>query len=673
METDKLIKAAIAWAEQGVPVFPCGPDKAPLTVNGHKDASLDPAQIKFMFQDCPEGTMIGARMGKDSGLFACDFDLYKPGAEDYMRSLIDKGLLNETQTHLTVSGGIHFIYRSAIQPNVKPSFGVEVKGEGGYVIVPPSQGYSIEREGINNANPELVKELLRAQKVSSTTSVDRLKRQVLSGKSFHDPLAQIAARRSAQGWTIERVQKELLDTLAASAASSPSHPRHERWQALIEDRGEELSRIVGTGNDKFNSSAKTERVKEKVDFDLARNLDRGSSSFFGKERLDNNNEDKDQDSETNSEEPEAIEAWPFNQSGYFSQEERNIRDQRYVAYPFVSERETMLIAAEPKVGKTAIALTLAYAISIGESLTDAIAITEPRPVLYFTLEGARAVELRLAAIKKDRHDRELPAPERDMLFVVDRPHNFLSPDYQEQNCARIALHAAKCQQEFGSDLGWIVIDTLTKAMPGGDQNSVEDTSQLFEMIGMLRDFGVTANIAFIHHLSKQGNVRGSTNIEAEVDVVLGVEKVKDSNDVWLNIRRARSMDEDTSYRFSFRSVYLGETVQGHKLHAPVVELVGNERPTGGDTARENVKWQKINNALIELGAGTHNVVEIVSVLGEWVEPPTGKRPNYFAKAIQKPLRSLFEGRHTWAYGDWHMSLGRNQEGDIIEIEMRYTK
>jgi hypothetical protein len=218
----------------------------------------------------------------------------------------------------------------------------------------------------------------------------------------------------------------------------------------------------------------------------------------------------------------------------------------------------------------------------------------------------------------------------------------------------------------------IVIDTLTKAMPGGDQNSVEDTSQLFELIGALRSMGVTANIVFIHHLSKQGDVRGSTNIEAEVDVVLGLGKIKNSSDVALNIRRARSMDEDNYYRFSFKSYHLGETVQGYQLYAPVIDLVGKEVPTSGDKVKEDWEWQKLNDALIKgLGDGHHDIAQLVAALYDYVSPPKGRRPDYASPTVQKPLGVLFRGRHTWAFGEWHISIEREKDV-IIGIRLRFT-
>ena len=664
MDQENLVSAALEWAASGVPVFPCGPNKAPLTEHGFKDATTDPVKIKFMFTGLPEGCLIGARMGAASGLVACDFDLYKPGAEDYMRYLIDKGLLTETQTHLTMSGGLHMIYKADKFPNCKPAFGVEIKGEGGYVIVPPSPGYSVEKAGITIAPTALIEELLRSQKATSTATVDKLKRDVLSGKEFHDPLAQIAARRSAQGWSIERVQQELLDVLKASAASNPSHPRHDRWQALMEDRGEELSRIVGTGNEKYNSTAKTEKVKEQTagNFDA---LNSSAESIFGKQAVPN------EPAALPEPDPEddVVGDWPFAGSGYTGNDKRDVFNQKYIAYPLLAENETVLIAAEPKAGKTAIALTLAAHVAMGKSMGDAIRIVDPSPVLYFTLEGARAVELRLEAMKLDSKE----PLNMEKLFVVDRPHSFLDEAQRTANCARIALHSEKCRQEWGMPLGWIVLDTLTKAMPGGDQNSVEDTSKLFELIGMLRTFGVTANIAFIHHLSKQGNVRGSTNIEAEVDVILGVEKVKNSTDVYMNIRRARSIDEDVSYRFAFRSVDLGQTVQGHMLSAPIVELVHSEAvPASGDKVKESFVWKKVCEALIELGKGQHHVGMMVTALAEWVPTGNVRRPNYDGVMFQKPLKALFAGKFSWAFGEWHMTILRDNKENITGIDMRFT-
>lgn len=674
---ESIIDAAIKWARMGVPVFPCAMNKAPMTPNGHKDGTTDEEAIRRMF-GLAGNCLIGATMGTSSGLFACDFDLYKPGGEAYMQSLSDKGLLNDTQVHTTQSGGVHLLYRGdSVFPNCKPHSTCEVKGEGGYIIVPPSQGYEIQSRGIAYASPKLIDELLLAKSTQSSQTVDVLKATVLRGESFHDPLTQISARRSAQGWPPERVQKELLDVLMASIASNEGHERHLRWKALVNDEKQELTRIVGTGNDKFNPNARSEKIFDKVDLSAIRDLRLCDVGFFGVSTDPAPLEDLQHrllpDDLTVPSEGELGEEWPFGSSGYFSREHRDIFSQRYVMYPLIAERETMVFAAEPKVGKTAVALKLAMCVARGESLDEKLAVHEPRPVLYFSLEGARAVEMRLEAERLAKKEKGEEIPENDMLFVVDRPHDFLHPEQQVENCQKIVNHNAMCQREFGTDLGFIVIDTFTKAMPGGDQNSVEDTSKLFKMVDLLRAAGVKATICFIHHLSKQGGVRGSTNIEAEVDVVLGLERHKtQANTVIANIRRARSMDEANVYAFRLESVYLGETTQGFHLHAPAVSFVGaTDEGTVAQGVRDATQWADVNTKLIEqLGVGKHEVHAIVDALSDYVERPKGKRPNYLQSSVQKPLRALFKGQHTWGWDNtYHLMLERVGD-NILSIEIK---
>lgn len=649
---------ALAWAKMGVPVFPCAYDKSPCTEHGHLDASTDPEKVKKMF-DFAGDCLIGARMGSASKLFALDFDLYKPGASEYMQYLSDKGLLTDTQIHTTQSGGIHILYRSDKEfPNCKPHIGVEVKGEGGYIIVPPSPGYSVQQKGIAYADPALIKELLVSKKESSSSTVDSLKKQVLSGQAFHDPLTQIAARRAAQGWPVERVQQELIDLLKASVAADNNHAEHRRWSRVMSNGAAELLRIVNSGNDKYNPNRETEKARDAINEELHDTFKQASSKLF----------DREPEPEPKAL-PEPGTAWPFEGAGYFSRTERNVFDQTYVAYPLLAENETVLLAAEPKAGKTAVALRLALSVAWGEDFGTNFLVTAPAPVLYFTLEGARAVELRLRAEYDNRKENEQSTPETDYLFVVDRPHNFGEPDQRRLNCAKIMAHDIMCRQELGTPLGLIVIDTLTKAMPGKDQNTVEDTSSLFELIGMLREAGVTANIMFIHHLSKQGNVRGSTNIEAEVDVVLGLEKDKKSGIVYMNIWRARSMDEEVDYAFTFNSRFLGKTKQGHDLHAPIVNLIEPEIDSSGASAAMAVKHAKAMEAVCSLGKGKHDVSKLVAVLATDfnVDMPEGKRPNYRTKKITKQILDVLGGQDKMTFGNYIIKLGRDNYGFIINV------
>jgi hypothetical protein len=142
-----MLQAALAHAAQGKPVFPCNPlDKSPLTLHGFQDATTDPAQLTRWWKRWPNA-MIGMPMGKASGLFCGDLDLKNntDGRETWKAWLqewqIDEASL--VRKHATPSGGEHVIFqwqegiRSIPLNTLGP--GVEIKGEGGYIVVPPSR------------------------------------------------------------------------------------------------------------------------------------------------------------------------------------------------------------------------------------------------------------------------------------------------------------------------------------------------------------------------------------------------------------------------------------------------------------------------------------------------------------------------------------------------------
>jgi hypothetical protein len=133
----KMLSAALRYAGLGLAVFPCGRDKRPYTENGFKDASTDARRIRSWWSKHPDA-MIGMPTGPASGIDVLDIDVKNvdgfaalPGWSDMSPVLVR-----------TPSGGAHVWFKSegTIRNSVgKIAPGVDTRGEGGYVIVPPSQ------------------------------------------------------------------------------------------------------------------------------------------------------------------------------------------------------------------------------------------------------------------------------------------------------------------------------------------------------------------------------------------------------------------------------------------------------------------------------------------------------------------------------------------------------
>ena len=132
-----MLAAALRYAGLGLAVFPCGHDKRPLTENGFKDASTDAEKIRAWWSAHPHA-MIGMPTGPASGIDVLDIDVKNvdgfaalPGWSDMSPVVVR-----------TPSGGAHVWLKSdgTIRNSAgKIAPGVDTRGEGGYVIVPPSQ------------------------------------------------------------------------------------------------------------------------------------------------------------------------------------------------------------------------------------------------------------------------------------------------------------------------------------------------------------------------------------------------------------------------------------------------------------------------------------------------------------------------------------------------------
>lgn len=147
-----LKEAALAYAERGLKVFPLkAKSKVPLTAHGFKDASSDPEDVRRWWSEAP-GANIGIATGKASGLFVLDVDIDNAKGIDGEQALKDfereRGKLDKnTWLARTGRGGFHLYYQSNGQPTPCTTGGngrglakgLDTKGDGGYIVAPPSQ------------------------------------------------------------------------------------------------------------------------------------------------------------------------------------------------------------------------------------------------------------------------------------------------------------------------------------------------------------------------------------------------------------------------------------------------------------------------------------------------------------------------------------------------------
>ena len=229
-----LLNTALYYAERGWPVFPLhqtiGDDgcscpepecdsqgKHPRTNNGFKNATTDPEQIKKWWSKWPDAN-IGLRTGKQSGLLVIDSD--EKNGKSGKKSIRQAGLnMPETWAVKTPSGGLHYLYQYPEDTNIgcpgSGLEGVDIRGEGGYVVAPPSVIYGTPYAVAKQA--EIVP--LPSQWVGQLTNPRQRAKHapgepILEG-GRNNTLAALAGSMRHKGFSVDAIEAALLAENAA--------------------------------------------------------------------------------------------------------------------------------------------------------------------------------------------------------------------------------------------------------------------------------------------------------------------------------------------------------------------------------------------------------------------------------------------------------------------------
>jgi hypothetical protein len=509
-----LLFAALTYAQRGKPVFPCKPDKTPHTSHGFHDAAVNEDTIRGWWSRWPDA-IIGMPTGRPSGCIVADLDIDLTrgiDGRDAWQTLSAPHAEIDTREVITPRGGAHLYFQIPEGVEIRNSAskigpGIDIRGEGGYVILPPSVTpageYMLEASStreVAEMPPWLVKLLISKDSapkpISSTNIAEYVGDVVIEGGRNH-ALASHAGLLRKAGLEPNEILAALL--VRNNERCKPPLPRDEveliAWSSGRWEKGDP---------DVFTGAVPAPVPVPTVDDAQPKFVASPVSEILARPRP----------------------IWLV----------RNVLPATGVGVMYGASGS----------GKTFAMLDLSFAIVRGERWFDAR--TRAGAVVYIATEGAlrMRVEAYMAA-------KGVAAEALDGFAAIESSINLL--DATGQEVAEL-IHAINAYAEhIKRPVVAVNIDTLNRAMPGGNENASEDMGRAVSAASAIGN-AVGCLVNFVHHSGKDGSKgsRGHSSLKAAADAELSItrdgdvrlitaEKVRDGLDgAKIGAFKLRTMD-----------------------------------------------------------------------------------------------------------------------------------
>ncbi|MBN2446779.1 MAG: bifunctional DNA primase/polymerase [Phycisphaerae bacterium] len=466
---EPLLDAALAYARLGLPVFACSPGrKTPRTPNGFHDATTDEETIRTWWRAHPRAN-IGMPTGAVSGLIVLDIDPRNGGDAGVDALLAEHGALPVTVESLTGAGGRHLFLQHpggcvpCSQGELAP--GVDVKGDGGYVVLPPSvhpsgDAYAwAESRAITECAPAVCPSWL-AECIRKDAPMRRSPSSAEDANPIPEGQRNATLTRLAGGMRRNGMGREEIIAAMQVTNRQRCHP------PLPEPEVERIAASVA----RYAPDAVSVALVE----------DHYASMFGGMPPTD-----------------------PAGKLQLIRADQIEIRRPDWLLRGML-ERDTLaLVFGDPGCGKSFLAIDWACRIATGTPWREHAVTTGP--VVYVAGEGRNGLGRRLRAWQA-HHDASLDGAALHIAPAV------AITDAEQLRTLVTAVEA--CTQPPAL----VVLDTLARCFGGGDENSTQDMSQFVAACDALRRrWGST--VLVVHHTGHgdKSRARGAIALKAALD------------------------------------------------------------------------------------------------------------------------------------------------------------
>jgi hypothetical protein len=208
-------------------------------------------------------------------------------------------------------------------------------------------------------------------------------------------------------------------------------------------------------------------------------------------------------------------------------------------------------------------------------------------VLYVALERRMLVERRAIAFRERHGAHDLP------FAIVGGVRDFRD----KGTPAQIASIARQVEEETGQPVILICIDTLSRALCGGDENSPKDMGAIVTATSLLQA-ATGGHVLWVHHMPLDGGdrLRGHGALLGALDTTIHVTRAGTARTA--TVVKANDSEEGEQVAFTLESVIIGQDTT-----APVVSPAEGAQLAPAGDSKLTKNQQTMFSVLYEAGSG----------------------------------------------------------------------
>lgn len=278
-------------------------------------------------------------------------------------------------------------------------------------------------------------------------------------------------------------------------------------------------------------------------------------------------------------------------------------EARAIVKGLLGEGAMSVVYGDSNTGKTFFVLDLALHVALGWPWRERK--VQGRGVLYLALEGAHSISNRVAAFKSHHRlrdeeppfvilplglDLRSPAADTDAIITFIRNFN--------------EIHCPPGDEDRWS-IGLIIVDTLSRALAGGNENAPDDMGAFVMNLDRIRQ-ATGAHVMVVHHTGKEQErgARGHSLLRAATDTEIEIARDATTGISTATVRKQRDLAIDPEpLAFTLKGVTLGVDQDGDVVTSAVTIPADSSAPARRVTIpdRHKLALDQLHNCLVDHG------------------------------------------------------------------------